>query len=430
MSKLPFELLLALRYLRPKRTFVAIITLISIIGVSLGVAVLIIVISVMSGFDHDLREKILGFNPHLTIMQLDPDTGAPVTMTDHLSVAKVIQANPDVIGVSPYVMGPVLLETEGGTNQPSFQDTPILRGMDPNNEAKTSQLSKQVIAGDFDLSGRGLVVGADFAQNLHLQPGDHVSIYSAREIKRMKEAYDRKEYEAIAPMVYEIRGIFDTGYYDFDSKVVISSLSSAQDLYDLEDSVHGLVVTVKDPYQVTRVENELIKSLGNGFRFRTWMEDNAPLLSAVVVEKGMMYYLMFFIVIVASFGITCTLITFVILKTRDIGIMKAVGATNFQVMSIFVIQSVIVSVMGIVLGLGLGLFALHVRNDFLRFMNHLTGADLFSPIVYHFNELPALISPSDIAIICGGSLVICLAAAILPAHYASRLKPVEALRYE
>jgi lipoprotein-releasing system permease protein len=431
MSKLPFELLLALRYLRPKRTFVAIITLISIIGVALGVAVLIIVISVMSGFDHDLREKIIGFTPHLEVMQADPVTGSTMAMQNYQAVADRIITNPMVVGVSPFVMGPVLLETEGATNQPSFQDTPLLRGMDPHNEAKTSEVPKQMAAGEFDLSGRGMVVGADFARNLHLQVGDHVAIYSANEIKKMKAAYDRKEFVAVMPTDYEVRGVFDTGYYEFDAHVVIVSLANAQDLYDLEDqdAVHGLVVTLKDPYQANLVAHQLDESLGNSFNYKAWMNGN-PLLDAVMVEKGMMYYLMFFIVIVASFGITCTLITFVILKTRDIGIMKAVGATNFQVMSIFVIQSVVVSVLGIVLGLALGLFALHVRNDFLHFINRVTGADLFSPMVYGFGGLPALISPSDIAIICGGSLVICLAAAILPAHYASRLKPVEALRYE
>jgi len=176
MSKLPFELLLALRYLRPKRTFVSIITLISIVGVALGVAVLIIVISVMSGFDHDLRDKILGFNAHLTIAQTNPVTGSGTTMKNYQAVADVVSKNKNVRGVSPFIMGPVLVETEGDTNRPTLQDAPVLRGVNPETEAKVSRLPDEIIAGKFDLSGHGMVVGADFAGNLHLQVGDHLSV--------------------------------------------------------------------------------------------------------------------------------------------------------------------------------------------------------------------------------------------------------------
>src|SRR5271168_3608498 len=140
MSKLPFELLLALRYLRPKRTFVSIITLISIIGVALGVAVLIIVISVMSGFDHDLREKILGFNPHLTISQIDPVTQSGTTMANYPAVMQLVTSNKNVLSVSPFVAGPVLLETQGGTNRPTLEDTPLLRGIDPGDSGTVGSL--------------------------------------------------------------------------------------------------------------------------------------------------------------------------------------------------------------------------------------------------------------------------------------------------
>src|ERR1700722_11435064 len=176
MSKLPFELLLALRYLRPKRTFVSIIPLISVLGVALGEAVLIIVISVMSGFDHDLRQKILGFNAHITVM------AAGTTMKNYPDVAALISRNKNVKGVAPFVMGPVLVETEGATNNPALQDAPILRGVDPQRGGTASELPRKIIFGNFDLSGHGMVVGVDFANNLHLQLGDHLSIYSASEI--------------------------------------------------------------------------------------------------------------------------------------------------------------------------------------------------------------------------------------------------------
>ncbi|HSY16697.1 MAG TPA: ABC transporter permease, partial [Candidatus Acidoferrales bacterium] len=193
MSKLPFELLLALRYLRPKRTFVSIITLISIVGVALGVAVMIIVISVMSGFDQDLRGKILGYKSHLTINQWDPVSQTTSPMKNYPALAEAIAKNKNVRGVAPYVMGPVLVETQGDTNRAGLQGTPQLRGVDPSAEGKVSELPHRVIFGDFDLSGHGMVVGSDFARNMNLRLGDHLSAYSANEIKKMLAAYNRNE---------------------------------------------------------------------------------------------------------------------------------------------------------------------------------------------------------------------------------------------
>ncbi len=268
MSRLPFELFLALRYLRPKRTFVSVITLISIVGVALGVAVLIIVISVMSGFDHDLRDKILGFNAHLTV------TKSGETMKDYAAVAKIISQNKNVRGVSPFVFGPVLVETTGDTNHASLQDAPMLRGSDPATEGSVSKLPEQMVDGKFDLSGHGLVIGTDFANNLRLNVGDHLSIYSAREIKKMKAAHDNKQDEAILPDDYEVRGIFETGWNEYDSRVIVASLENAQDLYDLDESVHGLFVMINDPYQAAVVKDQLTDALHGEYYVSTWMEQN------------------------------------------------------------------------------------------------------------------------------------------------------------
>jgi lipoprotein-releasing system permease protein len=417
MSRLPFELLLALRYLRPKRTFVSIITLISIIGVALGVAVLIIVISVMSGFDHDLREKILGFNSHRT-------------MPDYARVAGIIASNKNVRGVSPLVIGKVLVETQEKTNQQSLVDAPILRGVDPQAEGSVSVLPQSMVEGKFDLNGHGVVVGSGFARNLGLHVGDRLSIYSPHDIEQMRKNHGKENEEAILPEDYEVRGVFDVGYYEFNNLFIITSLENAQDLYDLGDSVHDLEVMLTDPYQAAEVKRQLEQTLGAEFTASTWMEQNSTMLNAILVEKKVMMYIMFFIVVVAAFGITCTLITFVVMKTSEIGLMKAVGASHNQVMFVFVIQSIIVSVFGVASGLGLGLFALYIRNDFLHLMDRLTGFELFPASIYGFSELPALIIPSDIVIICGGSLVICLLAAILPARHASKMNTVEALRHE
>ena len=429
MSKLPFELLLALRYLRPKRTFVSIITLISILGVALGVAVLIIVISVMSGFDHDLREKILGFNAHLKIFALD-QTGRTGTMKDYGRVMDLVAANKNVRGVTPFTFGPVLVETQAETNRPSLQDAPMLRGIDPLTEDKVSNLPRSVREGKFDLSGRGLLVGVDFARALHLQVGDRLSIYSAREIKKMKAGRDKNEDTAILPDDYEVRGIFDVGYYDYDARVIVVSLENAQDLYDLGDSVHGLLVMLQDPYQAPAVRNELSGVLGPDYAITTWTEENSAILNALIVEKNVMFYLLFFIVIVAALCILSAQITFVVQKTREIGMLKALGATNLQVSGVFISQSAIIGVLGVLAGYGLGILALTYRNEFLHFMNHWTGWELFPASIYGFSELPAIIDARDIALICGSSFVICILGGVLPAIRAGRLKPVEALRYE
>jgi lipoprotein-releasing system permease protein len=424
MSKLPFELLLALRYLRPKRTFVSVITFISVVGVALGVAVLIIVISVMSGFDHDLREKILGFNAHITVSR------AGQLMADYAAVADRIATHPDVRGVSPFVFGPVLVETQGDTNRPALQDAPMLRGLDPQTESQVSELPRDIVAGKFDLSGRGLLVGKNFASNLHLAVGDHLSIYSIREIKKMKAAHDRKEDEVILADDYEVRGIFSTGFYEFDARIVAVSLENAQDLYDLNDSVHGLFVMLKDPYQAARVQQQLLASLGDEFYVSTWMEQNSTILNALVVEKNVMFYLLFFIVIVAALCILSAQITFVVQKTREIGMLKALGATHLQISGVFLSQSAIIGVLGVLAGYGLGVLALTYRNEFLHFMNRLTGWELFPASIYNFSELPAIIDVRDIAVICISSFVICILGGVLPAVRAGRLKPVEALRYE
>jgi len=424
MSRLPFELMLALRYLRPKRTFVSIITLISVVGVALGVAVLIIVISVMSGFDHDLREKILGFNAHLKIYARGR------TLENYAQVMDLVVSNKNVRGVAPFVLGPVLLETEptnGG--QPAFA-VPYLRGVDTGHEADVSVLPQSIVAGKFDLSRRSLLVGSDFADNYNLFVGDRVSISSPNDLKKMKEHAGKADAEMVLPDDYTVTGIFNVGYYDYDASVVVVSLENAQDLYTLGDNVHGLMVMLQDPYQAPEVQRELETTLGPGYSITTWTEENATILGALMVEKNVMFYILFFIVLVAALCILSAQITFVVQKTREIGMLKALGATNLQISGIFLGQSAIIGVLGVAAGYGLGILALAYRNGFLHLMNHLTGRDLLPVSLYFFKELPAVIDLNDIAIICGGSFIICILGGVLPAWRAGRLKPVEALRYE
>jgi lipoprotein-releasing system permease protein len=425
MSRLPFELFLALRYLRPKRTFVSVITLISVIGVMLGVAVLIIVISVMSGFDQQLREKILGFSAHLKVFK------AQGTLGNYRTVMQMVTSNENVTAVAPFVLGQVLVKTEPVDGSNPMVGAPWVRGLDPRYETNVTVLPDSIKLGEFNVDGSSALVGMDFARSMQLQVGDRISVYAPRreDLERLQQKGTDSE-EAILPAEFTVRGIFDVGYYQYNAEVIVTSLENAQDLYHLKNTVHGLLVMIRDPFLAPEVRRELLSSLGPDYAITLWTEENSQILDALLVEKNVMFYLLFFIMIVAAFGIMNSLITFVVQKTREIGMLKALGATRGQVVWLFLSQSLVVGVIGDVAGFGLGMLALHYRNEFLHFMNRMTGFELFPAAIYNFTELPALIVPGDIVWICGSALVICLLAGTVPAWTAGRLKPVEALRHE
>lgn len=424
MSRLPFELLLALRYLRPKRTFVSVITLISVLGVTLGVAVLIIVISVMTGFDHDLRDKILGFDAHLTITARDH------TMTNYQAVMKEVRSNPHVKGMAPFIRGQVLLESHPLEGEQPLDAAPFVLGVDEQVEGQVSDLLTNIIEGSANLSGRGIVVGKVFARGLHLMVGDRVTIYSPSDLRKIKQAMENDK-KMTLPDDYEVRGIFDADYFEYNAFFIFTSLENAQSLNDLGDDVHALKVKLDDPERAGAVRRELAETLGPGYQISLWSEgESSSLLDAIAVEKNVMFYILFFIMIVAALCILSALITFVVQKTREIGMLKAIGATNWQISGIFLAQSAMVGVMGVVAGYGLGILAVTYRNEFLHFLRRITGWELFPASIYGFGDLPALIVPNDVILICTSALVICLFGGVIPAWQAGRLKPVEALRHE
>jgi lipoprotein-releasing system permease protein len=426
---LPFELALALRYLQPKRTFVSVITLISIIGVTLGVAVLIIVMSVMSGFGQQLRERLLDLNAHLKVSE----SGKP--LSDYRSIRDVVLANEAVSGSAPFIIGPVLVETqpEGVENPQVF--TPLVMGVDPELEPTVSSLvsTNTLLAGDIDIALNGLVVGKEFARMLNLGVGDFLAVHSARSFHRIQKAQQEGSETVLLPDDFEVRGVIDTGHYEYNASIVLASIEDAQALYDLGDAVHGLSVKLHDSKQAEPVRQQLLKTLPQGFVVTTWEDENTQILDALKVERNVMFFLLFFVMIVAAFGITSSQITFVVQRTPEIGTLKALGATGWQIMHVFLAQSLVVAILGLSFGFGLAVLALEYRNEFLELLRVLTGFELFPAEIYLFDKLPAQKLSEmggDLTKIGVGSLFICLLAGVIPAWNASRLKPVEAFRHE
>lgn len=427
MLHLPVELALALRYLRPKRTFVSVITLLCILGVTTGVAVLIIVIAVMSGFDRELREKLIGFDAHLRVGMV----GQP--MAEWESVAEKLRTHPSVRGVAPFVMGQVLMQTQPDSELVGAQSrAPFIRGIDPEWEKDVSVLLESAIDGEFDLGGQGVVVGSSLAADLGIRVGDKVAIYTTRAIDQMLASMRRGEPEVRVAENYDVHALFQVGYEQIDATFVGLSLWNAQDMFAMGDAVSGLTVMLhdSDAGNTRRVQMELEELLGWDFRVISWMDANGDLLGAVEVEKDVMLIILFFVMVVAAFCIVCSQIAFVIRKTRDIGILKGLGATTRQVVTVFMIQSFSVGFLGVFAGLLTGLAGIAVRNDFLLLMRKVTGRELFPQAIYQFSTLPALVLPKDLLIICGVSLVMCLIAGVVPAWIAASLKPVDALRNE
>ncbi|HEY3854346.1 MAG TPA: ABC transporter permease [Verrucomicrobiae bacterium] len=425
MSRLPFEAFLALRYLRPRRTFVSVITVISVIGVLLGVAVLIIVIAVMSGFDQEWRTRILGFNSHLKVYSAYRDH----PLTNYESIAKTIRANPNVVGVSPIIGGKVLFKTEPQTGTP-HPDVAFLYGVDPDTIGSVNVLPKSIVMGKFDLSDKGLVVGQDMASTLGLSVGDRLAVYKESNIEKMAATFGKTNQEVFLAEDYTIRGIFDVGYPEYNSSILVASLEDARELQSMpDDAVQGLQIKLRDPFLAEKVSEELTHTVKDDVSIYTWRQENPAIFDALAVEKNTMFFVLFFIVIVAAFGIVNCQITFVVQKTREIGILKSIGATQQQILWLFLSQSIVVGALGVGLGFGMAMLALTYRNEFLGFLRRTTGMELVPASVYQVYDLPVSIQWGDIAMICGAAFITCVLAGLFPAWKASRMQPVEALRY-
>ena len=426
MSSRHFSLFLALRYLKPKRTFLSVITLISILGVTLGITVLILVISVMTGFDRELREKVIGFDAHLVI-------GSQQLIEDWREVVDRALAVDGIEVAAPYVQGPVIVEHR------NRRLAPKIRGIDPQLEQQVTDIKQFIVAGGLDLDGDSCVLGSALASELRVGVGDVVTVYSPGNLGRILDQLNAYEAgaadsqqlrELVLPTELEVTGIFESGRYLYDSEFLLIPLFIGQELYALGGAVHGIALRTADPYQAARLKAELYPQLEFPLYLATWMDLNRQLFEAIRMERNVMFFLLMFIIVVAAFGIMNTLITVTVQKTRDIGVMKALGARTGQIIWVFLAQGMVVGLFGNVAGLALGMSLVRWRNEVSQWLAGVLGVEIFPKEVYQFSEIPAQVVPGDVAIICVSAFAVCSLAALIPAWFAARLDPVKALRYE
>lgn len=429
--KLPFSLFLALRYLKPKRTFVSVITLLSVSGVTIGIMALIVVIAVMTGFDRELRDKVLGFEAHLSITEVGG------LMDDSETVRGKLDQAEGVVATSPYVMGPVMLQ---------FEDQYItgkMRGVELASEEKIIDIKSFIKpGGSADLDGDKCVMGAELAAALGVTVGDKILVHGPSNLKEVMNELKKAEkndpdakslkdiQQLIQPLEMTITGLFNTGRYQYDAEFLILPLDRAQDVYGMRGSLHGITLRTKEPYWADAHKADFEQLLGEGFFASSWIDQNKDLFEAIRVERATMFVILLLIILVAAFSIANTLITVIVQKKKEIGVIKALGATQTQVVGIFMAQGAVVGLLGNLIGLGAGLLLLHWRNEVRSGLATLFRIELFPNKIYQFAEIPAAIVPWDIAVICISGFVICLVASLLPAWFAARLDPVKALRDE
>lgn len=417
---MPFELLIGLRYLKAKRksTFISIITFISTAGVTLGVMALIVVLAVMTGFEHDLKEKILGTNAHVVVIR----NGAP--MEDYQQTMEQLKGMKGVVSATPFIYNQVMLSS--GKNVSGV----VLRGIDVQSDRLVTRLSSSIVEGNMDsLDPKdkdalpGLLVGKELARHLHLFVGDKINVISP-----MGNITPLGMMPKLKP--FRVTGIFNTGMFEYDSTLAYVSLEQAQSFFDLGDTVTGIQLKAEDVYHTNELARTINRTLGPNYYARDWMQMNHNILFALKTEKVVMFIILTLIVLVAAFGIASTLFMVVMEKTRDIAILKSMGATGASIMKIFVLEGLIIGVIGTVLGVISGLLIALNLEPIINVVQKVTGQNFFSKDIYYLDHFPSQIIPADVVLISVTAIFISFIATLYPSWQASRMLPAEAIRYE
>ncbi|MBI5331916.1 MAG: lipoprotein-releasing ABC transporter permease subunit [Betaproteobacteria bacterium] len=413
---LPYELLIGLRYTRAKRRnhFISFISVTSMAGIALGVMALIVVISVMNGFQEELRNRILGVAAHLEI------SGYNGQLADWPGVAAQVAKHPEARGSAPYVNGQALLTTGSDTKGA------LIRGLLPEREGQVAEFARRMKAGrltDLRPGEFGIILGRDLAVSLGVHAGDKITVVTpqgtltpAGLMPRMKQ--------------FTVTGIFQMGMYEYDAGLALMHLADAQKLYRLGDEVSGLRVKLADMDRAPWVLRELSKSLHGDYYLTDWTMSHTNFFQAVQIEKRMMFIILTLIVAVAAFNIVSTLVMAVTDKQADIAILRTLGAAPRSIMAIFMVQGSLIGVIGALLGLASGVLVSLNIETIVPFLERAFGMNLFPADVYYISKLPSKLIPADVLSIGVVALGLSFLATLYPSWRAANVQPAEALRYE
>jgi lipoprotein-releasing system permease protein len=412
----PYEWLIGTRYLRSthRRGFVSFVALTSVVGLMLGVAVLLVVLSVMNGFERELRSRILSVTSHATLMGLDG------TLSDWRAARSAALAQPGVIAAAPYIEEQAMLahgQHVVGT---------MVRGVLPQEERQATGLAQRLTAGrieDLEPGAYRVVLGSALARELQAGVGDTVVLIVPEGIATPSGIMARMRH-------LRITGIFESGMYEYDSALALVDLSDAARLYHLQDRVTGLRLLLADALQAPKTVRALALALGGGFYVFDWTREHTNFFRSIEITKSMMFVILLMIVAVAAFNIIATLVMIVKEKQTDIAILRTLGAGPRNVLATFAIQGVLIGLTGTVLGAALGVFVARHLQSWVHALEHALGTHFLDARVYYMSDLPAYVEWVDVLKVCGVAFALCALATIYPAWRAARTAPAEALRHD
>jgi lipoprotein-releasing system permease protein len=417
-SGIPFELMVGRRYLRSTdNRFLSFISLISMAGVAIGVAVLIVVLSVMNGFEHELRSRILSLTSHATM------TAFGDGLEDWPALRSRALQNPRVAAAAPFIEVETLLIADrdgGGSNAAT------LRGIDPSLEAGVSSLGERLTSGSMrglQPGAFGVILGEELAHKLGVQTGDSVVVAVAR---------GNVTPAGVLPRLrrFKVAGIFRSGMYEIDATLAVVHMVDAARLLRLGDRVSGLRLAVQDPYQAPLAVREVAAELGGGLYVEDWTQRNANFFRSIELTKRMMFFILLLVVAVAAFNIVSTLVMAVKDKQPDIAILRTIGARPSSVLAIFTTQGTVIGLLGTLGGVLLGVLLSMNLESIVHGVERVFGVHFMDASVYLMSDLPARVEPHDVLLIAGTAFALCCLSTLYPAWRAATTDPARALRHD